>query len=152
VPSKYPGKRHFKGKNKGKPSCNPLGKNPSDIWDIVLNDWEEEIWDIPNVKANHPEKTSHPCQFPIELVERCVLALTNENDFVLDPFVGAGSTIIASIKNKRRVVAAEIDDNYVSICKERIELFEKKELKIRPLGKPIHVPSGKVAESPNEWK
>jgi adenine-specific DNA-methyltransferase len=60
VPSKYPGKRHFKGPNKGKLSGNPLGKNPSDIWEIILKDWEEGLWDIPNVKSNHPEKTEHP--------------------------------------------------------------------------------------------
>jgi len=87
VPAKYPGKRHFKGPNKGKPSGNPLGKNPSDVWEIVVQDWEELVWDIPNVKSNHPEKTIHPCQFPIELVERCVLALTNENDWVFDPYM-----------------------------------------------------------------
>lgn len=69
VPSKYPGKTHFKGEKKGQPSGNPLGKNPSDIWNIVVHDWETELWNIPNVKANHPEKTIHPCQFPIELVE-----------------------------------------------------------------------------------
>ena len=57
VPAKYPGKRHFKGPNKGKPSGNPLGKNPSDIWEFVTQEWEKELWDIPNVKANHPEKT-----------------------------------------------------------------------------------------------
>src|SRR5579885_2847307 len=88
VPSKYPGKRHYKGPNKGKPSGNPLGKNPSDIWDIVTQQWEEEIWDIPQVKAAHPEKTLHPAQYPIELVERFVLALTNEDDWVLDPYSG----------------------------------------------------------------
>ena len=88
VPSKYPSKKHFKGPNKGKLSGNPLGKNPSDIWTNVQEDWDSEIWDIPNVKSNHPEKTVHPCQFPVELVERCVLALTNENDWVLDPFAG----------------------------------------------------------------
>jgi adenine-specific DNA-methyltransferase len=41
VPSKYPGKRHFKGPNRGKPSGNPLGKNPSDVWEVVAQDWEE---------------------------------------------------------------------------------------------------------------
>ena len=85
VPSKYPGKRHFKGPKKGQLSGNPLGKNPSDIWDIVKQDWENEVWDIPNVKANHPEKTEHPCQFPVELVQRCVLALTQPEGVVLDP-------------------------------------------------------------------
>jgi len=68
VPSKYPGKKHFKGPNKGKLSCNPLGKNPSDIWDI------------PNVKSNHCEKTIHPCQFPVELAERLVLSMTEEGE------------------------------------------------------------------------
>ena len=71
VPAKYPGKTHFKsGPKYGLPSGNPLGKNPSDVWKLLLQEWETELWAIPNVKANHPEKTLHPCQFPIELVER----------------------------------------------------------------------------------
>jgi len=107
VPSKYPGKKHFKGPKKGQYSSNPNGKNPSDIWEIVLNDWENEIWNIPNVKANHVEKTDHPCQYPIELVERCVLALTEECDWVLDPFAGVGSTVLASLKNNRNVIGIE---------------------------------------------
>ena len=90
IPSKYPGKRAYKGPNKGKPSGNPLGKNPSDVWKVLQEDWESAFWDFPNVKSNHPEKTIHPCQFPIELVERCILALTNERDYVLDPYSGVG--------------------------------------------------------------
>ena len=107
VPAKYPGKRHFKGQNKGKPSGNPLGKNPSDIWEIVMQDWEELVWDIPNVKSNHPEKTIHPCQFPIELVERCVLALTDEHDWVFDPYMGVGSALIAAVMHDRRAMGCE---------------------------------------------
>jgi len=98
VPAKYPGKRHFKGPDRSKPSGNPLGKNPSDIWQFVAEEWQREVWDIPNVKANHPEKTIHPCQFPVELVERCVLALTDENDWILDPYCGVGSALIAGLK------------------------------------------------------
>ena len=82
VPQKYPGKRHYKGPKKGLPSSNPLGKNPGDLWSILKEDWENLIWDIPNVKANHPEKTLHPAQFPIELAERLVLALSAEGDTV----------------------------------------------------------------------
>ena len=67
-----------------------MGKNPSDIWEIVLQDWENELWDIPNVKSNHPEKADHPCQYPVELVERCVLALSNKESWVLDPYSGVG--------------------------------------------------------------
>ena len=68
VPSKYPGKKHFKGPNKGPVSGNPLGKNP------------EDVWDIPNVKSNHVEKTGHPCQFPVGLIERLVLSMTRPRD------------------------------------------------------------------------
>lgn len=154
VPQKYPGKRSYKGNDKGKPSCNPRGKNPSDIWNIVSRDWENEVWDIPNVKSNHPEKTIHPCQFPIELVERCVLALTNENDWVLDPYSGVGSAIIASIKNNRRAMGVDKEQEYVKISEERIKSFYFGKLKTRPLGKPVHQPTGKekVSQVPSEWK
>ena len=73
IPQKYPNKKHFKGKKRGELSCNPLGKNPSDVWDI------------PNVKSNHIEKTDHPCQFPVALVERFILSTTKERDIVFDP-------------------------------------------------------------------
>ena len=154
VPSKYPGKRHFKGPKKGLPSGNPLGKNPSDIWEIIAQDWEAELWDIPNVKSNHPEKTEHPCQYPIELVERCVLALTKENSWVLDPFAGVGSTIIASIKNNRNAIGIEKEELYCNVARQRIKDFNDGILKIRPINKPIHVPSGndKVSQIPLEWQ
>ena len=57
VPQKYPGKKYYKGPKVGQYSSNPLGKNPGDLWII------------PNVKHNHPEKTEHPCQFPADLTE-----------------------------------------------------------------------------------
>lgn len=153
VPAKYPGKKHFKGPNKGQYSSNPKGKNPSDIWEIVLNDWENEIWNIPNVKANHKEKTEHPCQYPIELVERCVLALTNSEDWILDPYAGVGSTILACLKNERNVVGIEKVKKYRDIGLERIHQYEQGELKFRSIGTPIydHTQS-KLSEIPEEFK
>jgi len=153
IPSKYPGKTHFKGEKRGQPSGNPLGKNPSDIWHIILQDWETALWNIPNVKANHPEKTIHPCQFPIELVERCVLALTNEDDWVLDPFSGVGSALLAALKNKRRAIGCEKEDEYVQIAKQRIADLFSGTLRYRQLGKPVHQPTGreKVAQIPLDW-
>jgi adenine-specific DNA-methyltransferase len=153
VPAKYPGKRHYKGPKKGQISGNPKGKNPSDIWEIVVQDWESCMWNIPNVKSNHPEKTEHPCQFPIELVERCILALTNEGSWVLDPFSGVGSTIIASLKNNRNAVGIEKEKEYCKITNQRIVDFNEGNLKIRPINKPIHKPSGndKVSQVPKEW-
>lgn len=82
VPQKYPGKKYFKGPKVGQYSSNPLGKNPGDLWIF------------PNVKSNHVEKTIHPCQFPVELAERLVLSMTNEGDWVLDPFLGVDNSII----------------------------------------------------------
>lgn len=154
VPSKYPGKTNYKpGPNYGKPSGNRLGKNPSDIWRILVEDWERALWDIPNVKSNHPEKTIHPCQFPIELVERCVFALTNKGDWVLDPFSGVGSALLAALKNDRRAMGCEKEPEYVEIAKKRIADLASGTLRYRPLGKPVHQPSGreKVSQIPLEW-
>jgi len=154
VPAKYPGKRHFKGEKKGQLSGNPLGKNPSDIWDVVLQDWENEIWDIPNVKSNHPEKTEHPCQYPIELVERCVLALTNENDWVFDPFSGVGSSIIAAIMHNRKAIGSDKETEYIELARNRVLSYFNGNLGYRVLGTPVYEPTDrdKVAQMPDEWK
>ena len=154
VPAKYPGKRHFKGPNKGKPSGNPLGKNPSDMWEIVSQDWEELVWDIPNVKSNHPEKTIHPCQFPIELVERCVLALSNQGDLVFDPYMGVGSTPIAAVSHDRRAMGCEKEPAYVEMANQRLLSYFNGTLRYRPIGTPIYQPTGKdkISQIPDEWK
>lgn len=129
VPSKYPQKKHFKGPKVGQLSGNPKGKNPSDVWDI------------PNVKSNHSEKTEHPCQFPIELVERLVLALTDPGDAVLDPYMGVGSTVIAAVKHGRDGFGCDLEQRYVDIAWERVKSLFAGTLKMRPMGKPIYDPS-----------
>jgi len=129
VPQKYPTKKHFKGPKKGQLSGNPLGKNPSDIWEI------------PNVKANHVEKTAHPCQFPVELIERLVLSMTDESDWVLDPFIGVGTTAIAALMHGRKAIGAEIMPEYVEITKERVRLAERGVLRIRPMERSVYDPN-----------
>jgi adenine-specific DNA-methyltransferase len=153
TPSKYPGKRHFKGPKRGQLSGNPLGKNPSDVWEVVAQDWETALWDVPNVKSNHPEKTAHPCQYPIELIERCVLALTNVGDWVFDPYAGVGSALIAALIHNRRAMGSEKEGSYVEVARERIAAYLNGTLRHRPLGRPVHQPSGneKVAQFPTEW-
>jgi DNA modification methylase len=153
VPAKYPGKRHYKGPNKGKPSGNPDGKNPSDVWEILVQEWEDCFWNIPNVKSNHPEKTIHPCQFPVELVERCVLALTNEGDWVLDPYAGVGSSLIAATKHNRLAIGSEKEGDYVQLARNRLNSFFNGTLSLRPLGTPVYKPTGKekVSQVPAEW-
>lgn len=129
VPSKYPNKKYFKGPNVGKLSCNPLGKNPGDVWII------------PNVKANHVEKTEHPCQFPVELVERLVLSLTNKGDSVLDPYMGVGTSIIAAVKNMRVGYGCDTSKQYVGVAWRRLEQLLEGTLKTRPMGKAVYNPS-----------
>lgn len=139
VPQKYPGKKHFKGPRVGQYSCNPLEKNPGDLWVI------------PNVKNNHVEKTEHPCQFPVELVERLVLALTNEGDWVLDPFLGVGSTIIAAIRHRRRGAGAEIVPRYAELARQRIQQEIDGTLRTRPMSRPVYDPAlagNRLATSP----
>lgn len=139
VPQKYPNKKHFKGPNKGRLSGNPLGKNPTDIWDI------------PNVKSNHVEKTIHPAQFPVELVERLVLSMTNPGDWVFDPFMGVGSTAIAALLHNRRVMGSEIKDEYIRIAKDRITLAEEGKLRIRPMTRPVYDPDSPSNSVPPEY-
>jgi adenine-specific DNA-methyltransferase len=128
VPQKYPGKKYFKGPKAGQYSCNPLGKNPGDLWII------------PNVKSNHIEKTIHPCQFPVELIERLVLSLSNEDDWVLDPFLGTGTSIVAAIRHNRKGAGAETVQKYVDIAHDRIKKEIAGILKTRPMNKPIYDP------------
>ncbi len=111
VPSKYPKKKHYKGPKKGQLSGNPLGKNPGDVWEIT------------NIKALHPEKTDHPCQFPVALVDRLVRSLSDPGALVIDPFLGSGTTVLASAINGRRSIGIEISDKYIKIAKRRIKDF-----------------------------
>jgi len=128
VPQKYPGKKFFRGPKAGQYSCNPLGKNPGDLWVI------------PNVKSNHIEKTEHPCQFPVELIERLVLSLSNEDDRVFDPFLGTGTSIIAALRHNRRGIGSEIVDKYVSLATSRIQMEIDGELLTRPMDRPVYDP------------
>lgn len=128
VPQKYPNKKHYKGPRIGQYSCNPLGKNPGDVWVI------------PNVKNNHVEKTEHPCQFPVELIERLVLALTNEGDWVLDPFLGTGTSLIAAVRHGRRGTGAETVPKYVELSRQRISQELQGTLRTRPMYKPVYDP------------
>lgn len=128
VPQKYPGKKYFKGPRAGQYSCNPLGKNPGDVWVI------------PNVKSNHVEKTEHPCQFPVELVERLILSMTKKDDWVFDPFLGVGSSVIAAIRHGRRGAGCEIVGKYVKVAKDRMRLALNGQLRVRPMTKPVFDP------------
>ncbi|QRR11621.1 site-specific DNA-methyltransferase [Burkholderia sp. MS455] len=127
VPAKYPGKRHSKGPNTGKLSGHPLGKNPEDVWD-----------NIPNVKNNHIEKTEHPCQFPVGLAERLILALTNEGDLIFDPFAGVASAGVAATIHGRRFLGCELKAKYAKTGVRRMQDALDGNAVYRPHDKPVY--------------
>lgn len=128
VPAKYPGKKAFKGPRAGQLSGNPLGKNPGDVWIF------------PNVKSNHVEKTIHPCQFPVELVERLVLSLTRPGDIVFDPYMGVGSSVLAAIKHDRIGYGCDVIEEYVATAWDRVHALRGGTLKTRPMDRPVYDP------------
>jgi adenine-specific DNA-methyltransferase len=129
VPSKYPNKKYYKGPKAGQISSNPLGKNPGDLWIL------------PNVKNNHVEKTIHPCQFPIELVERLVLSMTDPGDNVFDPYMGVGSSVIAALMHNRIGYGCEILKKYVDVAWQRVHQLRAGTLQTRPMNKPVYDPN-----------
>lgn len=136
VPQKYPGKKAYKGRKAGDYSGHPLGKNPSDFWVS-----ETDVWNIPNVKSNHVEKLGHPCQFPIDLVARLILALSNPNDIVLDPFGGVGTTAAAAVHLGRRAISIDLHADYSQIARTRINQAWNGTLPFRPSAEPMPPPT-----------
>jgi DNA modification methylase len=96
TPALHPGKRRFKGENKGEIATHPLGSSPVDVWHFTA------------IKHNNPEKVDHPAQFPLEFARRCVMLYTNPGDLVLDPFSGSGTVQEACIRTGRAFVGADI--------------------------------------------
>lgn len=140
MPQKYPGKRRYKGSRKGEFSCNPMGKNPGDVWDI------------PNVKASHVEKVGHPCQFPVTLAERLIRATCPPQGIVFDPYTGSASTGIAAILGGRRFIGAEINKNYSDMARDRLASARNGTVRVRP-DRPLYVasPSDPVAQRPSHF-
>lgn len=127
IPQKYPDKRHYKGPRKGELSCNPKGKNPGDVWEI------------PNVKANHVEKLNHPCQFPVGLAERFVRATCPKQGVVFDPYMGSASSGVAAIHNGRRFLGAELDTRYEVMAYERLVAAHNGASPFRPADRPVYI-------------
>lgn len=86
------------------------GRNPTDVW------YFNRVNNVTKKKLN----LNHPTIYPIEMIERIILMASNENDVVLDPFLGSGTTVAAAIKLNRKGIGYEIDDNYKSEIKSRI--------------------------------
>lgn len=112
-PIRDPDVKYPNQKKNGKLRCNTLGKNPSDVWQIA------KVTSGKNRSSK--ERTTHPAQFPIDLITRIILGMSNEADIIFDPFLGSGSTAVAAIKNKRKCIGFEISEAYCEIAKNRVE-------------------------------
>ncbi len=105
---KYPNQR-----KQGKLKCNPLGKNPGDVWQIPKV--------TSGMHRSSKERTSHPAQFPLQLVDRIIKASSNECELVLDPFMGSGTTAVAALQHGRVVLGFELSEEYCQIASRRIQ-------------------------------
>lgn len=92
-----------------KSQINPLGTLLSDVWT-----------DVHRIRHKN-RRDAHPCQLPEPLLERLILMVTNENDIVLDPFIGAGTTATAAKRLGRHFIGIDIDPKYKSIIENKIE-------------------------------
>jgi len=105
---KYPNQ-----KKNGKLKCNPLGKNPSDVWNI------------PKVTSGKnrasKERTPHPAQFPEALIERAILASSAPGDLILDPFVGSGTTAVVAERLGRKCIGIDLRADYLDIGVQRLK-------------------------------
>lgn len=107
---KYPNQ-----KKNGKLKCNPLGKNPSDVWEFPKV--------TSGANRSSAERTRHPAQFPIAVIDRIVRACSNPSQIVMDPFLGSGSTAEVGLATGRFTLGFEIEPKYVQIAAERLERF-----------------------------
>ena len=88
-------------------------KNPSDVWRI------------PMVSGNYQERTDHPAQYPEKLIERIILAATNPQDVVLDPFLGSGTTAVVANKLERKYIGFEIEEEYIQMANTRLQNIKR---------------------------
>lgn len=99
------------------------GKNKTFNYDnmFVINNSEmTDVWDLPAVSMSEKKYGYHPTQKPECLLERIIIASTNEKDIVLDPFMGSGTTGSVAKRLNRYFIGIEKDTNYFNIAKQRI--------------------------------
>lgn len=96
----------------GRLKVNPNGKNPTNVWSI------------PKVTSGNgrasKERTKHPSQFPLHVIDRIVKACSKKNQVVLDPFLGSGTVAVAALSNERLAVGCDTNKAYLKIAKNRI--------------------------------
>ena len=107
----------------------------------VPSKYPGDVWIFPNVKSNHVEKTIHPRQFPIELVERLVLSLTEPGDALFDPYMGAGTSVVAALKNDRIGYGYDVVQEYIDIVWDKVHRLRAGKQLSRPIDRPVYDPA-----------
>lgn len=92
------------------------GRVPGDVWNSHYEsdqEFTDQVWSVPRLVGNAKERTEHPCQMPESILERIILALTNDRDVVLDPFAGSGTTLAVAKRLGRMADGIEESQNYI---------------------------------------
>lgn len=108
---KYPNQ-----KKNGKLRCNTIGKNPSDVWQIAKV--------TSGTNRSSAERAPHPAQFPMDLIDRLVRGYSNQNQLILDPFMGSGTTAESAIRTGRYVIGFELREDYCQYINDRLTRVE----------------------------
>lgn len=127
----------------GKYRCHPLGKNPSDVWEFPKVTTGE--------KRSSKERTEHPAQFPLGVVERIVKTSSDPADLVLDPFAGSCSAGIAAVGLGRLFWGIELRQDYCEMAVERFQQFTaaRKQVQCQELPDKDNSALGKIDRHPN---
>ncbi len=95
--------------------ANPKGRVPDDVW-------PDDVWKFSRVCGTFKERVGkHPCQMPEALLERIILASSNEGDLVLDPFCGTGTTLAVAQKLGRNYIGIDISPRYCELTRKRLQ-------------------------------
>lgn len=80
-----------------------------------------DVWEIPTTKKSEKKYGKHPTQKPLSLLERIILASSNEGDIILDPFNGSGTTGIAAVMHNRKYIGIDLEKDYLDISINRLK-------------------------------
>ena len=85
------------------------------------------FWAIPTTPKREKALGKHPTQKPKEVLYRCIMSSTNENDVVLDPFCGSGTTGVVACENNRKFIGIDINEEYLMLTRRRIDVSIQEE-------------------------
>ncbi|MBI4896631.1 MAG: site-specific DNA-methyltransferase [Candidatus Aenigmarchaeota archaeon] len=94
-----------------------IEKNKSDITKEEFIEWTNGLWTF---NGESKKRIGHPAPFPVELPRRCIKLFSYVGDVILDPFMGSGTTLIASYLHNRKSIGIDIDREYCNLAKKRI--------------------------------